>query len=108
MKSGTAPRFVGFGVYQQGSVKVVTLDIAAGWQAGCKKERGDVHVLIRRAMPLLWPQVDRDVSDEGMLNWMLPDVQGKRILRCVHIGLALGSEAQLVAAARKLTRVLAC
>ena len=48
-----------------------------------------VHVLIRRAMPLLWPQVGRDVSDEGMLDWMLPDVQGRRILRCVRTGVAL-------------------
>ena len=85
-----------------------TLDTPAGWQAGSKEERGDVHALIRHAMPLWWLQVGRDVSDEGVLDWMLPDVQGKRILRCVRTGVALGSEAQRVAAARKLTRVLAC
>jgi hypothetical protein len=50
-----------------------------------------VHGLIRRVMPaLLWSQGDKDVSDEGMLDYMLPDVKGKRILRCVCVQLVLG------------------
>jgi hypothetical protein len=39
---------------------------------------------------LLWSQGDQDVSDEGMLDYMLPDVKGERILRCVRVQLVLG------------------
>lgn len=90
-RSGTTARCVMIGSYWRHLDNIVTPSGAAACQAGCRQE-GRGHGLIRRAMPaLLWPQGDKDVSDEGMLDYMLPNVKGDRILRYVSAQLVLGS-----------------